>query len=82
MPSLRKPNPFGALFLIVGNVSPVAVANLWNISTINNSRNATGVINMTLTNNHIICRNVTVTVNDGLLTDSQVGNLRPYLQEQ
>ena len=41
------------------------LSNPWSISTINNSHNATGLVNITnLTNNHVICRNVKITVID------------------
>jgi len=36
----------------------------WNITTVNSSINATGLINMTLNNSHVLCPNVTVTIND------------------
>ena len=43
-----------------------SITNPWNISTINNSHNATGLVNISnLTNNHVICRYVKITVIDG-----------------
>lgn len=44
----------------------------WKINTTNSSNNATAMINMTLNNSHILCPNITITVNDGQgKTDSQ-----------
>jgi len=42
-----------------------SISNPWSISTVNNSHNATGLVNITnLTNNHVICRYVRITVID------------------
>ncbi|MFH1506105.1 MAG: putative Ig domain-containing protein [archaeon] len=41
----------------------------WNITTVDNSANATGLINITLNNNHVVCRNITITVSDSVGTD-------------
>jgi len=49
-------------------ITPLAcsISNLWSISTVNNSHNATGLVNITnLTNNHVLCRGyVRITVID------------------
>ena len=43
-----------------------SVPNPWNITTLNNSHNATAIINVTaLNNSHIACRNITITATDG-----------------
>lgn len=46
---------------------PYAVSSLWNITQLNNSaNNSYAVINVTnLTNNHIICRNISIILFDG-----------------
>ena len=36
----------------------------WNITTLNSSYNASGIVNMTLNNSHILCPNITITIND------------------
>ncbi len=42
-----------------------SISNPWNISTTNSSHNATGLVNISnLTNNHVICRDVRITVID------------------
>ncbi|KYK24936.1 hypothetical protein AYK26_06460 [Euryarchaeota archaeon SM23-78] len=58
-------------FSIIAEGCPIS--NPWSISTINNSHNATGLVNVSnLTNNHVICRNVNITVIDDLgARDSQ-----------
>jgi hypothetical protein len=51
------------VFSITTNCS---YANPWSITTTNSSpANATGVVNVTLTNNHVLCRWVNMTVSDG-----------------
>ncbi|MFH2020765.1 MAG: hypothetical protein ABIJ34_05085 [archaeon] len=41
-----------------------AFSNPWIINTTNSSANATGAVNMTLNNTHMLCPNVTITVSD------------------
>lgn len=50
--------------------APLCDDNPWEITTVNDSANATGLINMTLNNSHVVCRNVTITVSDGVASDS------------
>ncbi|MBW2991063.1 hypothetical protein KY348_05165 [Candidatus Woesearchaeota archaeon] len=50
-------------FTIVPTVC--SISNPWSITTVNGSNNATGLVNISnLTNNHVICRNVNITVID------------------
>ncbi len=43
-----------------------SLPNPWNITTLNNSHNATAIINITILNNsHVACRNITITATDG-----------------
>jgi hypothetical protein len=49
-----------------------SLPNPWSITTSNNSFNATGYINLTLNNSHVVCRFITITVTDSKTTDSQV----------
>ena len=45
--------------------APSCSSNPWNITTLNSSRNATGMVNESiLTNAHVVCRNVRITVID------------------
>jgi hypothetical protein len=50
-------------FSITSNCS---IANPWIINTTNSSpENATGLINITLTNDHVVCRDVNISIADG-----------------
>ena len=52
---------------LVFNMTPTSCTfdNPWNISTLNNSNNATGLVNISnLNNTHVVCRNVRITVID------------------
>ncbi len=56
------------------SITPIScsINNPWSITTTNSSNNGTGTINQVLTNDHVICPNVTITVQDSNgATDSQ-----------
>lgn len=53
-------------FSITSNCS---LTNPWSITTTNSSSNATGVVNITLTNDHVVCRYVNISVTDSQDTD-------------
>jgi len=56
-------------FSITSNCS---ITNPWSITTTNSSNNATGLINLTLTNNHVICRWVNISVTDAKEYDWEI----------
>ncbi|MBD3209638.1 hypothetical protein GF367_04455 [Candidatus Woesearchaeota archaeon] len=59
--------------LSFGITSNCSLANPWSITTTNSSPdNATGKVNETLTNDHIVCRWVNITVSDSEDTDWEV----------